>query len=213
MTLTAVRFIINAIAIVIVFYSIVLHEISHGLVAYWLGDDTAKRMRRLSFNPLRHIDMVGTVILPLLLYFTVGFVFGYAKPVPINPYNFRNVKRDVGLTSLAGPICNILIAITFAVIYHLVPGTIVMREISYLVVLMNLLLALFNLIPFPPLDGSKVIGMLMPWNMYTQWMSLQQIGMYILLGFVLISQMMRVSVISQIILPPLTLIMKLLGLH
>ena len=103
------QLLLNAVVIVLVFYSIIIHEFSHSLMAYWLGDDSAKRAGRLTLNPLKHIDWFGTVILPLFLYLTAGFIYGYAKPVPFNPHNFKNYKRDSGLTGLAGPLANFLV--------------------------------------------------------------------------------------------------------
>ena len=119
----------NAAIILMVFYSIIIHEVSHALAALALGDDSAQRAGRLSFNPKKHIDPFGTVILPLILYFSAGFIYGYAKPVPFNPYNFRNLKRDSGLTALAGPASNILIAIVLSVIFHLMGSMPVLQHV------------------------------------------------------------------------------------
>lgn len=203
----------NVLIVVIVFYSIILHEISHAQVADWLGDDTARRMRRLSLNPLKHIDPIGTILIPLILYLTAGFIFGYAKPVPLNPYNFRNMKRDIGLSALAGPITNILIAVLFAVIFHLTSTMILLPKVCFLVVYMNLLLAFFNLIPVPPLDGSKVLGIFLSDSAYMRWTAQGQIGMYAILGVLLISQFMNLNIIGSIVNPPILLIMRLLGLY
>ncbi len=206
------KLITNAAIIGIVFYSIILHEFSHAYAAYLLGDDSAKRAGRLSLNPLRHIDWFGTVLLPLFLYYTAGFVYGYAKPVPFNPYNFRNFKRDSGLTALAGPVCNILIAIAFALVYHLLSAIPMMQSIAFYVVFMNLLLAVFNLIPVPPLDGSKVIGMALTDTAYYKWTMQERKGMIYLFAIIIGSKILGLNIIGKIVMPPVQFAMQLLGL-
>lgn len=132
------------IIILIIFYSIILHEISHALVSYWQGDDTAKMMGRLSLNPFKHIDIFGTIILPLLTYFTMGIILGYAKPVPLNPYNYKNIKVGTGLSALAGPVANILIAIVFALIFHLTQGQQIIPYICQMVVFFQFITCVFQ---------------------------------------------------------------------
>ena len=207
---TLIRLGMNAAIIAIVFYSIIIHEISHAYAAYALGDDSAKRAGRLSLNPLKHIDIFGTVILPLILYFSAGFIYGYAKPVPFNPYNFRDYKRDSGLTALAGPVSNILIAILMAIIFHL--STPIVQHVLYYVIFLNLLLAFFNLIPFPPLDGSKVLGMVLTDEAYVKWTAQERKGMIYLFAVIIISNLLGLNLISRIVLPPVQFVMKLLGL-
>jgi len=202
----------NAVIIVIVFYSIIIHEVSHAFAAYALGDDSAKRAGRLSFNPLRHIDWFGTVILPLILYFSAGFIWGYAKPVPFNPYNFRNLKRDSGLTALAGPVSNILIAIGVAVAYHLGGGVHLLQYICVYVIFLNLLLAFFNLIPVPPLDGSKVLGMFLTDEAYWKWTAQERKGMIYLFVIIIGSNLLGLNLISTVVLPPVRTFMHLLGI-
>jgi len=206
------RYLGNAIIIAVVFYSIIIHEVSHAYAGYLLGDDSAKRAGRLSFNPLVHIDPFGTVLLPLLLYITAGFIWGYAKPVPYNPYNFRSFKRDSGLTALAGPVSNILIAILFALIYH-ISGNMVLIFITRWVIFFNLLLAFFNLIPFPPLDGSKVLGMFLPDQLYLKWTMQERKGMILLFGIIIVSNLLKLNLVGQIVLPPVLFIMRLLGVQ
>ncbi len=196
----------------IVLYSIILHEISHGMVSFWLGDDTAKRMGRLSLNPMKHIDWFGTVILPLLMFFTARVVFGYAKPVPINPYNYRDIKRDTGLSALAGPGTNILIAIIFALVFHMSAGNPFIIPICIYAVFFNLLLAFFNLIPIPPLDGSKVLGMFLPDEAYVKWMAQERRGMIVLFAAIIISSLLRLNIVGRVILPPILFVMRLLGM-
>jgi Zn-dependent protease len=202
----------NVLIVGIVFYSIILHEISHAKVADWLGDDTARRMKRLSLNPLKHIDPIGTVLLPLVLFITMRVIFGYAKPVPLNPYNFRNVKRDIGLSALAGPVTNILIAVLFAVIFHLTKSTLLLPKVCVWVVYLNLLLAFFNMIPVPPLDGSKVLGIFLSDQAYMRWTAQGQIGMYAIFGVLIISQFLGISIIGSIVQPPIMFLMRLLGI-
>lgn len=197
--------------IVIVFYSIILHEISHGLAASWLGDDTAKRRGRLSLNPLAHIDWFGTVILPLILYFSAGFVFGYAKPVPINPYNFQNYKRDTGLTAAAGPLCNILIALLFAVAYHLTGSQSIIGFLSVQIIQINLFLAVFNLIPIPPLDGSKVLGVILSDAAYYKYTMQEKTGMIVFLALILLSNLFHLDIFGRFISPVIYVLMGLLG--
>lgn len=207
---TLIRLGMNAAIIVIVFYSIIIHEVSHAYAAFALGDDSAKRAGRLSLNPMKHIDIFGTIILPLLLYFSAGFIYGYAKPVPFNPYNFRNLKRDSGLTALAGPVSNILIAIVMAVIYHISPP--LLQYILYYVIFLNLLLAFFNLIPFPPLDGSKVLGMVLTDQAYFKWVAQERKGMIWLFGIIIVSNLLGLNLIGRVVLPPVQFVMNLLGL-
>jgi len=202
----------NTAIILLVFYSIIIHEVSHAFAAFALGDDSAQRAGRLSFNPRKHIDIFGTVILPLILYFSAGFIYGYAKPVPFNPYNFRNLKRDSGLTALAGPASNILIAIVLSVIFHLLAAFPALQHVLWYVIFLNLVLAFFNLIPVPPLDGSKVPGIFLTDGAYFKWTAQERKGMIYLFAFIIISNLLGLNLIGKIVLPPVTFIMRLMGL-
>lgn len=147
--------------------SVILHEISHGAVAYWLGDETAYRMGRLTMNPISHIDPVGSVILPLLLSIPLLFgiqpvIVGWAKPVPYNPNNLKNPKSGAGLIAWAGPASNILIACVFAGLAVTLPINEQMGGAFQYIILINLMLAVFNLVPIPPLDGSKILTAFLP---------------------------------------------------
>ena len=147
--------------------SVIVHEISHGAVAYWLGDETAYRMGRLTMNPISHIDPVGSVVLPLLLSIPLLFgvqsvIIGWAKPVPYNPNNLKNPKSGAGLIAWAGPASNILIACVFAGMLASLPIGAQMAGAFQYVVLINLMLAIFNLVPIPPLDGSKILAAFLP---------------------------------------------------
>ncbi|PKN73884.1 MAG: site-2 protease family protein [Candidatus Cloacimonetes bacterium HGW-Cloacimonetes-3] len=210
-TASLFKLLTNTAIIVLVFYSIIIHEFCHALAAYWLGDDSAKRAGRLSLNPLKHIDWFGTVLLPLFLFFTAGFIYGYAKPVPFNPYNFKNLKRDSGLTALAGPVSNILIAIAFAIVYHLAGFIPIVQHIAFYVIFLNLLLAFFNLIPVPPLDGSKVIGMALTDNAYYKWTMQERKGMIYLFAIIIGSRLLGLNLIGTIVMPPVQFVMHLLG--
>jgi len=163
---------------IIIILSAVFHEYAHGWAAYQLGDSTAKDEGRLTLNPLVHLDPIGTVILPLFLLFTSGMFLGWAKPVPYNPYNLRDLKYGTLKVAAAGPGANILIALVVGLILRLFSPVIFSYNMalpSYLgfIVYVNIFLALFNLLPFPPLDGSKIFADLFP----NQWKYFMQLGM------------------------------------
>lgn len=145
-------------------FSIVLHELSHGYMARALGDKTAEWEGRLTLNPLKHIDPFGSVILPVITYLTAGITIGWAKPVPYNPYNLKNPKRDEGLIAIAGPLSNIFIAIVFSVLFHLGNTALNDTMLSFfgIIVVTNIALAIFNCVPIPPLDGSKILWSILP---------------------------------------------------
>lgn len=173
----------------ILFISIVFHEYAHGWVAHRLGDPTAKEAGRLTLNPFAHIDIFGTIILPILLFRISNgrFPFGYAKPVPINPYHFKNPKRDIMWVGLAGPAINFLLANFFLLLFKFLPYSLI-SEIFLESAVINLILAVFNLAPIPPLDGSRVVSAFLPYRFSMAYLNMGLIGsgiiiLLILLGF------------------------------
>ncbi|HWW46128.1 MAG TPA: site-2 protease family protein [Acidimicrobiia bacterium] len=177
--------------------AVILHELSHGVVALWLGDDTAKRAGRLTLNPIPHIDPFGSIILPAIGALAGLPIFGYAKPVPVDPGRLRHPRRDIIIVSLAGPTTNLLLMAAAALVARalyrgggVLPGTIsqstsdVLIEIAFYFALVNLLLGLFNLLPIPPLDGSALLERMLPASWLPAWYRFRPYGLLIL--FVLI---------------------------
>lgn len=184
--------------VVILIMSVVVHEFAHGYVAYRLGDNTARVAGRLTLNPLKHLDLFGSVFLPLLLILSkAGFVIGWARPVPYNPNNLRNGKRGNIMVSVAGIIANLTIAVLFGLLIRFAPefGLPLYTSDPYLIhpfykittiiVFTNLVLALFNLIPIPPLDGSKILFSLLPYQFRHIQNFLERWGMFVLLFFII----------------------------
>ena len=185
---------LSALAVII---GIVVHESAHALAAYILGDSTARSRGRISLNPLAHIDPFGTVLLPLLMVLAGGPVFAYAKPVPVYLGNLKNPKRDEVLVALAGPLSNILVAFVAALVYGVLLGAVLVPGlsagtlslgfpngiVSFLVTLMsvNLSLAFFNLIPFPPLDGSSILVLFLKGEALRTYYEIQRYSMPILI--------------------------------
>ena len=167
----------------ILFFSIVIHEISHGSMALALGDSTAKDMGRLSFNPIKHFDLWGTFLLPIFLFISTQgrFSFGWAKPVPFNPFNLKNPKRDTGLVGLAGPLSNLIVACFFGILIRFSLFNETILSAFYLIVYLNLMLAIFNLIPIPPLDGSKILYAILPRSAEKFLFSMERYGIFFLL--------------------------------
>lgn len=170
--------------------SVVVHEVAHGYVAYRFGDLTAKYQGRLTFNPIKHIDPLGSIVLPLIMALLPGgLILGWAKPVPINPYNFTRRKLGEFATAFAGPLSNIIIAalfitlIRFSGILRMSP---VFVELSLTIVIINSVLAFFNLIPIPPLDGYRIVSLLLPQKTVDKFEYVsQRFGIFIVLFFVL----------------------------
>lgn len=197
--------------IVILVYSVIIHEVFHGVAALWLGDPTAKYAGRLTFNPLKHIDPIWTIMVPLIMILTMGFAFGAAKPVPYNPYNLKNQHWGPAVVALAGPGINIFLALFFAICGSVItlPASLKMDIISSIltsnwegvslaisgsigavffavfsmIIFWNILLAFFNLIPIPPLDGSKLLFSIIKMRTETMMM-IEQFGFIFLLLFI-----------------------------
>ena len=168
-------------SLAIFFSAVVIHEFAHGLVAFWLGDKTAKYAGRLTLNPLAHIDPVGTIFLPILLMISKSpVVFGWAKPVPINYWGLRNPKRDILWVGLAGPLSNILIAFLLSLVIKSLSLPLILLYLAKQAILVNLVLAVFNLMPIPPLDGSRVVISLLPVSLTSKYASIERYGFIIL---------------------------------
>ncbi|WP_027476057.1 site-2 protease family protein [Curvibacter gracilis] len=173
-----------------VLFAITLHEAAHGYAARYFGDNTAAMMGRISLNPTRHIDPMGTIVMPLLLYFATSgaFLFGYAKPVPVNFSHLRNPKRDMIWVALAGPAANFAQAMIWALVLVLLAGTGIHErfflEMARAGVLVNLVMWAFNLFPLPPLDGGRILVGLLPWKQ-AQWLArVEPWGFFIVMGLV-----------------------------
>ncbi len=175
--------------IIVLIMSIVAHEISHGYAAERVGDPTARLSGRLTLNPIKHIDPVGSVILPALLYFSgSGFIFGWAKPVPYNPANLRNKKWGTIAVASAGIITNFIIAVIFGLLIRLAISFGIQNQALYnigsTIVFINLLLGIFNLVPIPPLDGSKILFSFLPFKCRNAEIFLERYSLIIMILFV-----------------------------
>ncbi len=182
------------IGLVILIFSSILHEIAHGYVAYRLGDPTAKLLGRLTLNPKNHIDPYMSIVLPIITYVVSGgrFIFGGAKPVPIDPFNLRDGIKDLAIVSVAGPLTNVLIVVICSILIHIVYPSFLFDEVAgsglggfilSQIVYLNLLLGIFNLVPIPPLDGSKVLAMFLPPRQAASFLSTRSLGFIFLIAF------------------------------
>ncbi|OGH20123.1 MAG: hypothetical protein A3D74_01175 [Candidatus Levybacteria bacterium RIFCSPHIGHO2_02_FULL_37_13] len=182
--------IFGLVSLVILIFSAILHEIAHGYVAERFGDPTARLAGRLTLNPKKHIDPIMSILLPIVLMFSGSpVIFGAAKPVPIDPFNLKEGRKDIALVALSGPLTNIILAVLATIVFHVLnlvlPATNITLSIVHWLFLtiahLNLLLAIFNLLPIPPLDGSKVFSLLLPKELANAYLSLSSIGFIIIL--------------------------------
>ena len=193
----------------VLIFAITIHEFAHGLVAYKLGDPTAKYMGRLTLNPIVHIDLFGTIILPLLLTLAHIPPIGWAKPVPVDFMSLKNPKRDMLWVALAGPFANFLIAIALSVVIKLFPMLVhtIIGQVIFFGIIINMILALFNLIPIPPLDGSRIVSALLPYQYVASYNKIQPYG------FLIIIILLWTGVLRKLIYGVMIIVVKYLGVH
>ena len=182
-----IEFINTLFTLIVLFLSVTIHEVSHGSVAYYLGDNTAKNAGRLTMNPLAHIDLFGSIILPLSLFMMGLPVIAWAKPVPVNPNNFRDQKWGNLKVAFAGPLSNILIGIFFSLLVRFFVLSYTLTSFFTIIAIYNFALALFNLIPIPPLDGYHILFAFLPVSFYKFKVLLRQYGYIILISFLMFS--------------------------
>ena len=195
-----------------VLFAITLHEVAHGWTARHFGDMTAAQLGRLSLNPIKHIDPIGTVLVPAVLLCLGGCVFGWAKPVPVNMFHLHNPKRDMAIVAAAGPAANLVMALIWALIAKL--GMSLYGAVDWVAlplilmgqagIAINLVLMLLNLLPLPPLDGGRVVAGMLPDNLSYQYGRIEPLGLFILLG------LLALGVLGKILSPPYTALSDLI---
>jgi Zn-dependent protease len=199
--------------LVILLFSVIFHEVAHGLMAYRLGDPTAKFAGRLTLNPIPHIDLFGSILLPAFLAFLHLPIIGAAKPVPVNYNNLRDIRSGMFLVSIVGPLTNFALALLAALVYKFTPGiSSVGANLLLETVQLNLVLTVFNLIPIPPLDGSKVLASILGYinhNLMYALLELERYGFIIIFGLIFLLP----SLLTNVLLPPVLYFMNLLTGH
>jgi len=186
-------------SLIIILFSAIIHEYMHGWMADRLGDPTARDAGRLTLNPVAHIDLWGSILMPALIYIGTGggLIFGYAKPVPFNPYNLRDQKYGVAKVAIAGPLANLITALFFGLFLRFMPGlNMVMFSLLAAIVQINLVLMIFNLLPIPPLDGSKVILPFLSYDWQMKLLRFEQYGFILVLFFVFFGFSLIIPVID-----------------
>jgi Zn-dependent protease len=188
-------------SIIVLLMSVVVHEVSHGYAALYLGDPTAKYAKRLTLNPIRHIDIIGSIVIPAITVLAGGFIFGWAKPVPYNPYNLKNPKRDEAIIALAGPVSNLIIAVVASLVIAFFGPYIGIPAISLLTLIMfiNIALMVFNLMPIYPLDGSKVLFSLLPYKYSHLKEGMIKYSLFIFVFFILFFSRFLSSIIYYVV--------------
>jgi len=197
-----------AISFALLLIAMTVHEFAHGLVAYKLGDSTARLSGRLTLNPLAHIDPFWTLILPLVLFLSTAgrFVFGAAKPVPINYFSLKNPKRDIIWIGLSGPLSNLVLAVIIAQILKFMPLPAIAGYLLLNLVMINVVLAIFNLIPIPPLDGSRVLMGLLPAQLSEQYAKCERYGFILLFAFIWL------GVFDRVLIPLVGIVIRFMGI-
>lgn len=194
----------------VLMFSIVVHEVAHGIIALRHGDTTARDAGRLTLNPIPHIDLFGTILFPLILIISnAGFLFGWAKPVPVNPWRLRLPKKDMAFIGAAGPLSNLLLAVAagllFRTAFSVLGGSGILLRTLFYAVYINVILAIFNLIPIPPLDGSRILIAFLPQGTAEKYIQLERYGMFIIFA------LMMLGFFRLFLLPIANLLMQLIA--